>query len=297
VRIILSRKGTDSKNGGLPSPIFPDGRMVSLPIEGVPGVDVTFRDLSLSDLNLGKVVGDLLGDEDAAFAAVHLDPDINRDLMNRPAGWRAAFGQARGAQTHLSNQGVTTGDLFIFFGWFRNVEFQLGRWKYIRGAPDLHVAFGWLQVAEIASIGRDATPLLKRYPWLARHPHVSHASDIGPSNTIYIAREDLELPGGGDTELSGAGAFRSFKDNYTLTWPGRTRSVWRLPKWFFPAAGRDLLSYHKNLKRWEREGEYSRLHTVCIGQEFVLNCNQYPESVAWAQSLIDRDSLVPAARD
>ena len=32
MRIILSRKGFDSANGGYPSPIMPDGRMVSLPI-------------------------------------------------------------------------------------------------------------------------------------------------------------------------------------------------------------------------------------------------------------------------
>jgi hypothetical protein len=32
MKLILSRKGFDSSTGGIPSPIFPDGRMVSLPI-------------------------------------------------------------------------------------------------------------------------------------------------------------------------------------------------------------------------------------------------------------------------
>jgi hypothetical protein len=32
MRIIFSRKGFDSSSGGVPSPIFPDGRMLSLPI-------------------------------------------------------------------------------------------------------------------------------------------------------------------------------------------------------------------------------------------------------------------------
>ena len=31
MKIILSRKGFDSANGGGPSPIFPDGRLLSLP--------------------------------------------------------------------------------------------------------------------------------------------------------------------------------------------------------------------------------------------------------------------------
>lgn len=32
MRIIISRKGFDSKYGGVPSPILPDGRLLSLPI-------------------------------------------------------------------------------------------------------------------------------------------------------------------------------------------------------------------------------------------------------------------------
>lgn len=32
MKIILSRKGFDSENGGYPSPIMPDGRLISLPI-------------------------------------------------------------------------------------------------------------------------------------------------------------------------------------------------------------------------------------------------------------------------
>ncbi len=32
VKLILSRKGFDSSSGGVPSPIFSDGRMLSLPI-------------------------------------------------------------------------------------------------------------------------------------------------------------------------------------------------------------------------------------------------------------------------
>jgi len=32
MKIILSRKGFDSTYGGFPSPIFEDGRMISLPI-------------------------------------------------------------------------------------------------------------------------------------------------------------------------------------------------------------------------------------------------------------------------
>ncbi len=32
MKVVLSRKGFDSANGGIPSPIMPDGTMLSLPI-------------------------------------------------------------------------------------------------------------------------------------------------------------------------------------------------------------------------------------------------------------------------
>lgn len=32
MKVILSRKGFDSANGGIVSPVFPDGRMLSFPI-------------------------------------------------------------------------------------------------------------------------------------------------------------------------------------------------------------------------------------------------------------------------
>ena len=32
MKVILSRKGFDSSNGGCPSPILPDGTLLSLPI-------------------------------------------------------------------------------------------------------------------------------------------------------------------------------------------------------------------------------------------------------------------------
>jgi hypothetical protein len=43
MKIILSRKGFDSTSGGVPSPIFEDGTMISLPIPyktGVPYGDI-----------------------------------------------------------------------------------------------------------------------------------------------------------------------------------------------------------------------------------------------------------------
>jgi hypothetical protein len=45
MKIILSRKGFDSSYGGYPSPILPDGKMVSLPIPLKD--DLTYSDLEV----------------------------------------------------------------------------------------------------------------------------------------------------------------------------------------------------------------------------------------------------------
>lgn len=48
----------------------------------------------------------------------HLDPDMDRDAISREPGWQPLFGQVDAARSHLINQGVQKGDLFLMFGWF-----------------------------------------------------------------------------------------------------------------------------------------------------------------------------------
>ena len=52
----------------------------------------------------------------------------------REPGWRPLFGQEGAAETHLANQGVGTGDVFLFFGLFRPVEKAGDGWRYVRGS-------------------------------------------------------------------------------------------------------------------------------------------------------------------
>ena len=48
MKIILSRKGFDSSNGGCPSPIMPDGTLLSMPIP--TDDDVFFSDVAWNNL-------------------------------------------------------------------------------------------------------------------------------------------------------------------------------------------------------------------------------------------------------
>ena len=75
--------------------------------------------------SLKAVVADLTRGKIRPETQAHLDPDLNFGSIPRPENWKPLFGQAGAAERHLQNQGVKAGDVFVFFGWFRQVELQL----------------------------------------------------------------------------------------------------------------------------------------------------------------------------
>jgi len=281
MRIVLSRKGFDSSAGKVASPIFDDGAMVSLPIPE-RGSGTTYGEVSTRRGGLGELVEQLTDGETPRTHDVHLDPDLEASARERAPGWRPLFGQVGAAQSVLARSGVGVGDLFLFFGWFREVEATARGLRYRRGAPDQHVLFGWLQVGAVLDPRRDAVPA-----WTRSHPHV-HVSER-MNNTLYVASERLELPDGAvhgpHGQLAGGGVFPHFRDALRLTARGAARSRWSLPAWFEPRDGRPALGYHEDLARWQRDGERVRLASVARGQEFVLDAAHYPESMAWLREL------------
>lgn len=279
VKIILSRKGFDSSYGGVASPIFPDGTLLSLPIPAENGT-VTYHDLWWEKYHLGEVVEALTHGRFTRTSHAHLDPDLYPTLCPRPPGWRSLFGQDGAAQSHLTNQGVGVGDLFLFFGWFRAVEQQAGCYRFAKGAPDQHLIYGWLQVGTVITgeaIARNAPT------WAASHPHC--VGGRGSRNTVYIASERLTLAGC-PTALPGAGYFPHHRSELCLTAPGLLRTQWRLPCWFYPDEGKPPLSYHADPARWSCDGDYAYLRSAARGQEFVLDTAYYPEAVTWARDLM-----------
>ncbi len=217
----------------------------------------------------------------SAKDGAHIDPDLKPQSLSRKSGWTAIFGPSEAAQTHLIRNGVGIGDLFLFFGWFKQTEWRQGRLKFISSAPDIHLMFGWLQVGMTKNAKEFSA---KERAWAEYHPHF-HPQRLN-SSVIYLATENLQVRGV-RTGMPGYRVFPLYREALRLTAPGGSRSTWRLPKWFYPGNGRPALSYHGDLSRWEREQNCVYLRTVGRGQEFVLDCDYYPEWLDWFDQFYD----------
>ncbi|MBM3491689.1 MAG: hypothetical protein FJX68_14840 [Alphaproteobacteria bacterium] len=264
MRIIFSRKGFDSQYGRVPSPILENGP-ISLPIPTQRQSSTTY-----AELGLGELVTDLTRGRILPEHLCHNDPDL---LLG-------ALGQVGIAQGHLSRQGVTVGDVFLFFGLFRPVDRVNGHYRYRASAVPEHRLFGWLQVGQIIHLGVDGAPVAQRMPYLARHPHLCPGWNA--NNTLYVASDRLQL-NGNSIGLPGFGMLRFAKSALRLSVKGSTRtSLWRVPAWLTPKAGGVGLSYHGDLDRWGEE----TLQAVAKGQEFVADIGERADAQRWLEEII-----------
>lgn len=279
MKIILSRKGFDSAYGGYPSPILPNGKMISLP---VPSGDFTkYSDLKIDDKQTyfdlmkelkSKIRYDKEWHQFNTDMKCHLDPDMCKGIIQRNENWIPCFGQMDQAQSHLRNQDVKENDLFLFFGWFKKTILKNGILQFDKSAPDLHIIFGYLQIDKILQVNEKT----KIPDWMQNHPHARDEDrKKNPTNTIYVAKENLAW----DNSKSGAGVFR-FNENLILTKKGFSRSKWELPKFFEGIK----ISYHSE-KSWKKEGYFK---SADIGQEFIVQDNYEMES--WAKKIIDNNA-------
>lgn len=285
MKIILSRKGFDSAAGGHPSPLFiEEGKCMSIPIPedndmNIIDTGITYSNLFFDDgVTYADVMNDL-GIKGFDDRYVHLDPDLNHDaLKNRKNGWRGIFGQCSTAQSHLANQKVEKGDLFLFFGWFRDVKKINGKYSFINGT-DKQVIWGYLQVGEIESICEKA----EYEEWKLAHPHYVYRQST--NNTAYIAREKLSF----NDSIPGFGCLK-YDKSLALTYDGQDkRSLWKLPRFFHPQYNTKM-SFHEKLADksgnpvWQLYDDCCLLQTVGRGQEFVTTGNAEVEE--WARNLI-----------
>ncbi len=266
MKIILLRKGFDSANGNYPSPILPDGTLLSMPI---PSSDKEkFWNLRYENKSYDELLKDIY--KNLEIDTCHLDPDIMKDLKERPSEWVAAFGQSDAALGHLRNQNVGKGDIFIFFGSFRQTEYDTnGKLIFKKKSPEIHVIFGYLQIGNIY----ESEENINKLPW---HPH-SNGEYIKKTNdhknAIYVASEKLL-----DTDYLGYGTFK-YSDELRLTKEGMSKSRWELPS----CLKDKRITYHS-----EKSSKIEYFPSASIGQEFVIDADE--EILEWVKDLVIRCS-------
>jgi len=127
------------------------------------------------------------------------------------------------------------------------------------------------------TVANDPVLALARYPWMAAHPHVSLG--WSPSNTVYIAKERLDLYSGS----AGRAGYGTLKRGFRLTAPESSRpSVWAMPAWVNPTRGGTGLTYHP-LARWATDGT---LVAAARGQEFIADIGDRRDALDWVAEML-----------
>lgn len=254
MKLILSRKGMDSTAGKMPSPILPDGTLLSLPIPD-KNSGLSYGDIAYNGKSYMEIIQELNPTFDFdECKCCHLDPDVRVDITP-PVNWKAAFGQHNASAVYLDNNGVGEGDLFLFFGWFKQSEYDSnGKLRFVRGAKDLHIIYGYMQVG---SVIRSVEDIKNSYGY---HPHANITDN---SNRLYIACDVLSFADG----VKGYGTLKYDKCN-VLTKDGFSRSKWEIPQCFY--SDDVTISLNGDFFKTDENG-VKYFQSPLRGQEMVFN--------------------------
>lgn len=292
-KIILSRKGFDSAAGHSYSPFDPTtGKYIVLPIpEGekgkyyrnsknyeeikikpnyLPGINASNLRELVYTLNYCQKTKDIVSKNYA-----HFDPWLGPCpwLSKRSNHHIGAFGQEGAAQTHLKNQEVGIGSLFLFFSRFvpirgreNNIGIPIDSDKLTKG---VYFLYGWLKVGEIIDrfeIIHNET----RYRQLeSDHPHASEEcfKEKG-NNTIYIASKLLLKERG----IRGCGYFPRLSKDLLLTSSKHDKlpNDWDLPIFFYEQPPPTYFPKDKNKWDVNPDDKTCTVRAPRRGQEFVF---------------------------
>lgn len=261
MKVILSRKGFDNQYGGQPSPIFPDGTLLSFPIPA-KNEKIRFSEIFYDGKSYLEIIKELKKSTQIKDNYVcHLDPDIRFIKERNIKNWRPLFGQSGSALGHLDKQEVGIGDIFLFFGSFRKTEIINNQLQYVKSAPEVHLIYAFMQVGKIY---RNSFPEDILY-----HPHTEDFSS-NSNNAIYESSEKLSFI----EDVKGADNLK-FHDLLVLTKPGYSKSKWELPEIFKELS----ISYHT--KDSFKEDYFQ---SAAKGQEFVVKDGD--KLIPWMTELI-----------
>ena len=152
--------------------------------------------------------------------------------------------------------------------------------RFVPRAPDIHVIFGWLKVDVIKPV-EEFSAAERR--WADYHPHFS--PDRTPEEVICLARNEMSLPKV-KRPLPGFGVFPEVRVDSLSD-----RSLFHAKS----MAAAEVVPADQGQERpyratptcgvGIRTRDWAYLDTVPIGQEFVLDCREYPEAFEWLREV------------
>ena len=293
--VSLSRKGFDSKFGGVASPII-DNKLYSMPIPSDetkifdPKYSPKYKELKFGNLSgseifeklqktprhPNKLPGYKKRNEITPETRCHNDPDLNNGI----------YGAAGPASLQLKK--FNEGDLLLFFGWFFDKDGE---------KRDIHHLFGWLQADYIIKGKEKIQSFCDKNNIV--HPHVDEVFLNDKTNALYVSKGELS-----DGESLGYGKFENFHPELCLTHPlsKKKRSIWQLNKNYFSeinSADEVFKTYINEESFTYKPGKRGKTNDLLIrddklafkspdiGQEIFMDGN-HPKVNQWARDLIKK---------
>ena len=262
MKIIFSRKGFDSTAGGSASLIFPDATLFSIPIPSTED-DHFYSELPFQyeGDSIQSILNELTGKRIKNNRQLSCDfsqkqQRCHYDPMLIPHANKFVLGQAANAESHLQNQCVGIGDIFLFYGWFRKIEKIGGRWQYSPSSRDIQLIWSWMKIGDTLDVRTQCQREQAKInsPFLHLHPHLADSPEMpNPSaNRVYISEEGGLLPYLNSRCLTDCIEYRG-------------RSTWRLPACFNQPQAFTFL------KNFVLDGDDVIIRFKGYGQEFVMD--------------------------
>lgn len=279
MKMILSKKGIDGSFCKKPVPIEGVGEpllFVPIPDNGINHVkdEKTYNDLRMKE-KIQEVVKYLKNGD--MKSCCHVDPQLCSGCNDDD--FLGSLGQIGAAQSHLSNK-VSVGDLFLFYGWYKDGDLH---------SNGKNVLFGYLQVDKIIPVNES-----QKLTSIESNPHWNKDKYQNvKGNTIYVAKEKLELGEGFDKNLKGYGMFKYSNELDLTDAHKKNRTNWKIAKF------KNLKTSCKGRDGKAEFDENGAYNAPCRCQEIVVDIgdssgtNRYSEFEIkkWIYDLINNNCI------
>lgn len=283
MKVILSRKGFEPTHGGIPSPIMPDGTLLLLPKPKENGM-ICYHDLFFQGNSYYDIAVSLENNLQSTLVHARCDSGcyILPSSHTPPLEWLPAYVHTGPLESHLSNQHICVGDIFLFYGWFRQTEYdEQHKLRFVPDAKEQNIIFSYFQIGAIIKDIAFFRQQIKR-PLLTFLDN----RDVYP-NTIYLPTKKLSY----NNQQPGC-ATLSYSPKLVLTKPGYHYNQWQLPD--FLCAPDVTITYHNNRNNGFLTGK-DYFKASPISEEFVIHGTYDLKN--WVHSLINTLELAATEED